>query len=65
MVNPFVKNGVKTSAAGSCTKMAKMFKIKLVAKLKISKRLKVLPYDMRTNSKVLVRFEMAGMPQHK
>ena len=44
---------------------AKLYLVKLVLKVKISKSLKLLVVDVKENSSILVRLEMAGMAQNK
>ena len=43
----------------------KLYMLKLVPKLKTNKSLKSLLVDMKTNSSILMRLEIAGMAQNK
>ena len=43
----------------------KLYMLKLVLKVKINKSLKLLLVDVKANSSILVRLEMAGMAQKK
>ena len=43
----------------------KLYMLKLVPKLKTKKSLKSLLVDMKTNSSILMRLEIAGMAQNK
>ena len=44
---------------------AKLYKLKLISKLKINKLLKLLLLDMKANSSILMRVEWEGMAQNK
>ena len=44
---------------------AKLYMLKLVPKLKTNKSMKLLLVDMKANSSILMRLEMAGMAQNK
>ena len=43
----------------------KLYMLKLVPKLKTNKSLKLLLVDMKANSSILMRLEMAGIAQNK
>ena len=45
--------------------LAEIYKLKLIPKLKTKKSLKLLLVDMKSNSRILMRLEMAGMTQRK
>ena len=45
--------------------LAEIYKLKLIPKLKTKKSLKLLLVDMKSNSRILMRLEMAGMTQSK
>ena len=44
---------------------AKLYMFKLVPKLKTNQSLKLLPVDMKINTSILMRLEMAGVAQNK